>query len=222
MVCFFIVDKFDSNHLWMEDTFKTIEKPSEGLFKDKGSRFISYAFPVNSEEEIKELLQSIKKEHHSARHHCYAWQLGVEKTLFRVNDDGEPSSTAGKPILGQIQSFDLTNLLIVVVRYFGGTLLGVSGLINAYRHAALDAINNAEIVEKIVEKWLLIEFDYSVMNEVMKIFKDEKLPQIDQQFDLSCKVKTHIRLSESNRIEQGLLKIESVDVISIEGQKSKC
>jgi uncharacterized YigZ family protein len=201
----------------MEDTFKTIEKPSEGLFKDKGSRFISYAFPVNSEEEIRELVQSIKKEHHSARHHCYAWRMGAEKLLFRVNDDGEPSSTAGKPILGQIQSFDLTNILIVVVRYFGGTLLGVPGLINAYRNAALDAINKAEICEMVVEKWLLIEFDYLVMNQVMKVLKDEKLPQIDPQFDLNCKVKTHIRLSEIDRILNALLKIDSLRIINIEG-----
>jgi len=201
----------------MEDTFRTIEKPSEGLFKDKGSRFISYAFPVNSESEIRDIVQSIKKQHHSARHHCYAWRIGAEKLLFRVNDDGEPTSTAGKPILGQIQSFDLTNVLIVVVRYFGGTLLGVSGLINAYRNAALDAINQAVIVEKLVEKWLLIEFDYSVMNEVMKVFKDEKLPQIDTAFDLSCQVKTSIRLSESSRIEQGLLKIDTVRVNPLEG-----
>ena len=196
----------------MEDTYKTIEKPSEGLFKDKGSKFISFAFPVNSEEEIKEIVQSIKKEHHSARHHCYAWRLGADQLLFRANDDGEPSSTAGKPILGQIQSFDLTNILIVVVRYFGGTLLGVSGLINAYRNAALDAINQAEIVEKLVEKWLLVEFDYGAMNEVMKIFKDEKLPQTDPQFDLRCSIKTHIRFSELTRIEQAFSKIDGVKV----------
>jgi len=200
----------------MEDTFKTIEKPSEGLFKDKGSRFISYAFPVNSEEEIREIVQSIKKEHHSARHHCYAWRLGAEKSLFRANDDGEPSSTAGKPILGQIQTFDLTNILIVVVRYFGGTLLGVSGLINAYRNAALDAVNQAVIIDKLVEKWLLIEFDYLAMNEVMKVFKDEKLPQIDPQFDLRCKIKTPIRIGESDRIEAMLLKIESVQITIIQ------
>ncbi len=196
----------------MEDTYKTIEKPSEGLFKDKGSKFISFAFTVNSEDEIREIVQSIKKEHHSARHHCYAWRLGAEKLLFRANDDGEPSSTAGKPILGQIQSFDLTNILIVVVRYFGGTLLGVSGLINAYRNAALDAIIRAEIVEKLVEKWLLVEFDYGAMNEVMKIFKDEKLPQEDPQFDLRCSIKTHIRLSELDRIEQAFSKIEGITV----------
>ena len=199
----------------MEDTFKTIEKPSEGLFKDKGSRFISYAFQVNSESEISRIVQSIKKEHHSARHHCYAWRLGANKLLFRANDDGEPNFTAGKPILGQIQSFDLTNILIVVVRYFGGTLLGVSGLINAYRTAALDAIHQAEIVENLVEKWLLIEFDHGTMNEVMKIFKDEKLPQNDSQFDLRCIIKTHVRLCDLYRIEQALVKIEGVTVSEI-------
>jgi len=196
----------------MEDTYKTISNPSEGLFKDKGSKFIAYAYPVTSEDQVKEIVQTIKKEHYSARHHCYAWRLGHEKLLFRANDDGEPSSTAGKPILGQIQSFDLTNVLIVVVRYFGGTLLGVSGLINAYRNAALDAINQAEIVEKLVEKHLLIEFDYGVMNDVMKLFKDEKLPQIDPQFDLRCRISTHIRLSELSRIEEGLNKIEGLKV----------
>jgi len=199
----------------MEDTFKTIVKPSEGLFKDKGSKFLSFAFPVSSEDEIKEITQSIRKEHHSARHHCYAWRLGADKLHFRTNDDGEPSSTAGKPIFGQIQSFDLTNILIIVVRYFGGTLLGVNGLINAYRNAALDAINQAEIVEKLVEKWLLVEFDYCVMNDVMKVFKDEKLSQIDPQFDLKCKIKTNIRLSESDRIEEALLKIENVRVTEV-------
>lgn len=199
----------------MEDTYKTISNPAEGLYKDKGSKFIAYAYPVTSEEQIKEIVQAIKKEHYSARHHCYAWRLGHDKLLFRANDDGEPSSTAGKPILGQIQSFDLTNILIVVVRYFGGTLLGVSGLINAYRNAALDAINQAEIVEKLVEKQLLIEFDYGVMNDVMKLFKDEKLPQVDPQFDLRCRISTHIRLSELSRIEEGLNKIEGLKITEL-------
>jgi uncharacterized YigZ family protein len=196
----------------MEDTYKTISASAEGLFKDKGSKFISYAFPVTTETEIREILQSIKKEHHSARHHCYAWRLGYEKLLFRANDDGEPSSTAGKPILGQIQSFDLTDILIVVVRYFGGTLLGVSGLINAYRNAALDAISQAEIVEKVVEKRLKIEFDYGVMNEVMKIFKDEKLQQSNPLFDLKCQINTSVRLSEFNRIEKEFLNIEGLKI----------
>ena len=199
----------------MKDTYKTISKPSEGIFKDKGSKFIAFAYPVTSEDEIRQIIQTIKKEHHSARHHCYAWRLGHEKLLFRANDDGEPSSTAGKPILGQIQRFDLTNILIIVVRYFGGTLLGVSGLINAYRYAALDALNQAEIIDKLVEGLLLIEFDYGAMNEVMKIFKDEMLPQIDAQFDLKCKIKTHVRLSEIVRIENEILKIEGMKVSHI-------
>ncbi len=196
----------------MEDSYKTISKPSEGLFKDKGSKFISFAYPVDSEDEIRDIIQTLKKEHYSARHHCFGWRLGHEKLLFRANDDGEPSSTAGKPILGQIQSFDLTNILIVVVRYFGGTLLGVSGLINAYRNAALDAINQAEIVERVVEKKLLVEFGYGVMNEVMKVFKDEKLPQFDPIFDLDCTIKTQIRLSEIDRITDGLKKINGLQI----------
>jgi len=196
----------------MEDTYKTISSPSEGIFKDKGSKFIAFAFPVTSEEEIKEIVQSLKKEHHAARHHCYAWRLGYEKLLFRANDDGEPSSTAGKPIIGQIQSFDLTDILIVVVRYFGGTLLGVSGLINAYKSAAFEAINQAEIITKLVEKKILVEFGYDVMNEVMKIFKDEKLPQIDPTFDLNCQIKTTIRLSDLERIVNQLTKIEGLKI----------
>lgn len=199
----------------MEDTYKTISKPSEGLFKDKGSKFMSFAFPVESEEEIRNIIQQLRKEHHSARHHCYAWRLGYDKSVFRANDDGEPSSTAGKPILGQIQSFDLTNILIVVVRYFGGTLLGVSGLINAYRGAAADALLQAEMIEKLVEKQLLVEFDYLVLNEVMKIFKEEKLTQNEAQFDLKCQIKTQIRLKDLNRIEEGLKKVEGLKITYI-------
>lgn len=215
LICFFYFTQRWKVRLLMEDTFKTIKIASEGLFKDKGSRFISFAFPVSSEEEIRDILLSIRKEHHSARHHCYAWRLGAEKIHFRANDDGEPSSTAGKPILGQIQGFDLTNILIVVVRYFGGTLLGVSGLINAYRNAAFDAINQAEIIEKLVETRLLIEFNYTETNAVMKVFKDEKLPQVDPLFDMKCKIQTHIRLGESARIKESLLKIENVKVTNL-------
>lgn len=200
----------------MEDLYKTIESPSEGLFKDKGSRFIAYAFPVYTEDEIKEHIFRLKKEHYSARHHCYAWRLEADKERFRANDDGEPSSSAGKPILGQIQSFDLTNILIVVVRYFGGTLLGVSGLINAYRAAAKDAIENARIVEKTVEDILLIEFDYERMNDVMKTFKDEQLSQLDTSFDLNCRIKTSVRLSESMRIQELLKKTKGVLVRILE------
>jgi uncharacterized YigZ family protein len=198
----------------MEDTYRTILCPSEGVFKDKGSKFLAFAFPVNTEEEIKDILQNLRKDHHSARHHCYAWRLGHEKLHFRANDDGEPSSTAGKPILGQIQSYDLSNILLVVVRYFGGTLLGVSGLINAYRNASIDALNQAKIVERVVEKKITIEFPYPVMNEVMKIFKDEKLQQIKPQFDLRCMVSTPIRLKDYDRIAQEFLKIDELKIVS--------
>ncbi len=196
----------------MSDSYLTIADPTEGLFKDKGSKFLAYAYPVDNEDEIKELVQHLKKEHYSARHHCYAWRLGADKTHFRANDDGEPSSTAGKPILGQIQRLDLTNILIVVVRYFGGTLLGVSGLINAYREAAVDALEHAEIVEKLVEEIFWVEFDYLNMNSVMKVFKDENLPQKKTDFDLRCKIKSSIRQGESERIFALLKNIEGVRI----------
>lgn len=196
----------------MEDLYKTIETPSEGQFKDKGSRFIAYAFPVFTEDEIKIHLQQLKKEHYSARHHCYAWRLGADLERFRANDDGEPSSSAGKPILGQIQSYGLTNILIVVVRYFGGTLLGVSGLTNAYRAAAKDAIENARIIEKTVEDILNIEFGYETMNEVMKVFKEEQLPQLENTFDLRCQITTSVRLRDSLRIQGILKKIEGLTI----------
>ena len=196
----------------MTDSFLTIEKAAEGLYKDKGSKFLAYAFPVETEDEVKELVQLLKKEHYSARHHCYAWRLGADKTRFRTNDDGEPSSTAGKPILGQIIRFDLTNILIVVVRYFGGTLLGVSGLINAYREAAADVLANAVIVERLVELGFQIEFDYSLMNQVMKIFKEENLIQKETCFELVCRVKTSVRKKEAERVMDKFTKIEGVKV----------
>lgn len=199
-----------------EDTYLTISKPSEGLFKDKGSKFIAYAYSVTTEEEIKSHLTSIKKEHPSARHHCYAYRLGFDKTAFRANDDGEPSNTAGKPILGQIQSNDLTNILIVVVRYFGGTLLGVSGLINAYKLAAADAIQNANIIEKTVNDVYEITFDYLAMNDVMKIIKEEHLEIIQQQSDLNCTIRFTVRKSKSSKVYDVLSKITSLNIKFIE------
>jgi len=196
----------------MTDSYLTIAGPTEGIFKDKGSKFLAFAYPVETEDEIKELIQHLKKEHYSARHHCYAWRLGADKTQFRANDDGEPSSTAGKPILGQIQRLDLTNVLIVVVRYFGGTLLGVSGLINAYRSAAIAALDEAKIVEQLVEVPFWVEFDYLNMNSVMKVFKDETLPQKKTEFDLRCKIRSSIRESESKRIFSLLKNIEGVRI----------
>lgn len=192
------------------DTYKTIAEISEGLYKEKGSKFIAYAYPVSSEEEIKEHIAKLKKEYYDARHHCYAYMLGADKKNFRANDDGEPSSTAGKPILGQILSKDLTNILIVVIRYFGGTKLGVSGLIHAYKTAAADTINKAKILDKTVNDVYDINFDYLVMNDIMKIIKDEQPEQLKQDFNLTCKITLSIRQSEVHRIIDKFNKITSV------------
>lgn len=164
------------------DTYKTIEGEATGLFKDRGSRFIAIAVPVTSQEEIKTRLAALRKEYHDARHHCFAWVLGPDRQTWRVNDDGEPSGTAGRPIMGQINSHELTNILIVVIRYFGGTLLGVSGLINAYRSAASDALASAVIVEKhLMEKWS-VSFPYAAMNDVMKTLRDEGCNQSEHHY----------------------------------------
>ena len=186
----------------MRDSYKTIREKSEGLFKDRGSKFLSYAFPVETEEEIKDILNLIKKEHHSARHHCYAWRLGTEEINFRANDDGEPSSTAGKPILGQLLSFELTNSLIIVVRYFGGTLLGTSGLINAYRSAAAKAIGNATIITRTIEDKFTLKFTYKEMNQVMQIIKQENLNLTGTRFELECELNFTVRKSQAGRIEK--------------------
>ena len=194
----------------MEDLFKTIAEPAEGLYKDKGSRFIALAYPVENEEEIKEIVAGIKEKYYDARHHCYAWCLGVSKTNFRANDDGEPSSTAGKPILGQIQSHDLTNVLIVVVRYFGGIKLGVSGLIHAYREAAADALQNATVIEKTVDEKLRITFSYLVMNDVMKVIKEENPDILERNFELHCEMLLSIRQKNMANLRARLEKIDSI------------
>jgi len=193
-----------------DDTYKTIAEKSEGIYKEKGSKFIAYAYPVSSEEEIKEHIAKLKKEYYDARHHCYAYMLGADKKNFRANDDGEPSSTAGKPILGQILSNDLTNILIIVIRYFGGTKLGVSGLIHAYKTAAAETIENAEILDKTVNDIYEIHFDYLVMNDIMKIIKDDQPEQLGQDFNLTCKITLSIRQSEVDRIIEKFKKITSV------------
>jgi uncharacterized YigZ family protein len=195
-----------------EDTYLTIEKASEGIFKDKGSKFLAYAYPVSSEEKIKEHLAELRKLHPSARHHCYAFRLGAAKQAFRANDDGEPSNTAGKPILGQIQSKDLTNILIVVVRYFGGTLLGVSGLINAYKLAALDSIQNSAIIEKTVDEVYELKFDYLQMNDVMKIIKDEHLQILHQNFELNGELSFSVRKSNSTKVYDMFSKISNLEI----------
>ena len=186
----------------MNDSYKTIEKESKGYFKDKGSKFYAYAFPIQNEDQVKEIIALLKKEHHSARHHCYAWRLGTIDIHFRANDDGEPSSTAGKPILGQLQSFQLTNILVVVVRYFGGTLLGVSGLINAYRNATRDVLNNADIIEKIVEIQYQINFTYNELNEVMHILKQENFNIVSTDFKENCSLVFSVRKSEAAMAEK--------------------
>lgn len=195
-----------------EDTYLTIQKPSEAIYKDRGSKFLAFAFPVANEDEIKENLNSLRKLHPSANHHCYAFRLGSDKLAFRSNDDGEPSNTAGKPILGQIQSKDLTNILIVVVRYFGGTLLGVSGLINAYREAASAAITNATIIENTVNDVYELKFDYLQMNNIMKIIKDEDLTMISQNFELDPSLVFSVRKSNSNKVYDLFSKIAGTHV----------
>jgi len=195
------------------DTYKTIRTISTGIYRDRGSRFLAFAIPVSSQEEIKTILGDYRKEYHDARHHCYSYMIGYDKTIWRSNDDGEPSGTAGKPILGQINSNDLTNILIIVVRYFGGTLLGVSGLITAYRSAAADAIASAEIIECTVRDYYRLFFPYVSMNEVMKVIKDENLVQSEQQFELECSIKTGIRLSARDHT---LSRFSTIDNLRIE------
>jgi uncharacterized YigZ family protein len=180
-----------------EDTYLTVEAAAEGIYKDRGSKFIGMVFPVKTEAEVKEIVARLKKEHHGANHHCYAFRLGADKQAYRVNDDGEPSGTAGKPIYGQILSKDLTNVLIVVVRYFGGTLLGVSGLIEAYKGAAMAALANARIVEQKVMETYELTFSYEKMNAVMKIIKDRKLENRDQDFAEECRLKFSVRKNDA-------------------------
>lgn len=197
------------------DTYLTIEGPAQGLYKDKGSKFIALAWPVETEEQISEMLASVKKEYYDARHHCYAWVLGQSREQFRQNDDGEPSGTAGKPIYGQLLSDELTNVLVVVVRYFGGTKLGVRGLIDAYKGATADALQNASIIEKIIHEQYQLDYDYLSMNDVMKILKDHDLPQSDHQFDLRCRLSFSVRRSLASQIKETFGKIEGLSIQKI-------
>lgn len=192
------------------DTYKTIKSSSEGIYKEKGSRFIAFAYAVSDQNEIKPIIDKLRKEHHEARHHCYAYMIGKERTMWRVNDDGEPSGTAGRPILGQINSSGLTNILIVVIRYFGGTLLGVSGLINAYKTAAAQAIYNAEIIELTLQEFYEISYPFISMNDVMKILKEENIGQSDQSFDLECCIKINFRASAKEKNLNRLSRVEGL------------
>jgi uncharacterized YigZ family protein len=192
----------------IKDTYKTIAMQSQGLYKEKGSKFIALAYPVLLEEDVKDILSDLRKQYHDARHHCYAYVMGYNGENWRANDDGEPSSTAGKPIHGQILSRELTNTLVVVIRYFGGTKLGVSGLINAYKTAAAEALDANEIIERTVNDIYKVTFAYPATNEVMRLIKEEDLPVIDQQFDSSCAVTLGIR---QTKLSQVLDKIDKID-----------
>lgn len=195
-----------------EDTYKTVENISEGMFKDRGSKFISIVFPVKTEQEVKERLGELRKKYYDARHHCYAYILGFDKSAYRINDDGEPSGTAGRPIHGQMLSNDLTNVLIVVIRYFGGTKLGVSGLINAYRTAAKEAIEANKIVTKTIHEEYELHFKYEGMNDVMKIIKDEDLNMLSQQFELDCSLVFSVRKKSGNYVSDRFRKIKDLEI----------
>ena len=177
------------------DTYRSISAPSEGLYKELGSRFIAFAYPVETEDEVKTIVSSLKKEYHDARHHCYAFRRGLNGEPYRAGDDGEPAGSAGRPILGQIDSAGLSDILVVVVRYFGGIKLGVPGLIRAYRTATADAIANAQTVEKTAGSWLKLSFSYENMQQVMKTVKDLALPQRAQDFGTECSMEVRVRLS---------------------------
>jgi uncharacterized YigZ family protein len=183
----------------ISDTYRSIAAPSKGIYKELGSKFLAFAYPVETEEAAKKILEEVRKEYFDARHHCYAWRLGRTGEPYRMNDDGEPSSTAGRPIHGQLLSNELSDILVVVVRYFGGTKLGVPGLIRAYKSATQDAIANAEIIEKVAGETLTVTFDYLQMNDVMKVLKDMDITPLNQQFDLRCTLTARVRLS---RIEE--------------------
>lgn len=185
----------------IKDTYRTLDFPSEEvLYKEKNSKFFGYAFPISSEEQAKDFLDNLRKQHHSARHWCYAFQLGTEKIHFRANDDGEPSNSAGMPIYGQIQSFEITNVLVVVVRYFGGVKLGVGGLISAYRTAAQMALEASEIVEKTIDIHYLVSFDYKNMNKVMRVIKEKNLDIVSQKMEMSCEIELKTRKKNAEMV----------------------
>ena len=195
-----------------EDTYKTIKGSSEGLYKEKGSKFLAFAFPVRSLEEVKSHLDKLRKDYFDARHHCYAYILGPTKEVWRANDDGEPSGTGGRPIYGQLLSADLTDTLIVVVRYFGGILLGASGLANAYKTAARDAIEHAEIIERTIDIRYRLHFEYALMNDVMRIIKEFGLTPLNQDFNLDCRLDVEVRQSQSVRFYDAVVNLRAVRI----------
>lgn len=194
------------------DLYRTIKEKAEGTYSEKRSKFLAFAIPVSTVDEVKELVAEYQKKYYDARHVCYAYMLGAEQKEFRANDNGEPSGTAGKPILGQINSNELTNILIIVVRYFGGIKLGTSGLIVAYRMAAAEAIAAAEIVERTVDEDVKVKFEYPMMNEVMKVVKDMEPQIVSQDFDMDCRMTLRIRKGEAERMKEKLKKIETLSI----------
>lgn len=198
-----------------DDTYKTIAGPSEGIYREKGSKFIALAFPVETEAMVKERLAEVQKQYFDARHHCYSYILGPNKDAYRINDNGEPSGTAGRPIHGQLLSKDLTNTLVIVVRYFGGIKLGVSGLINAYKTAAKDALDSATIIEKTVDESYQVSFDYQVMNNVMQILKDPYVSILGQGYEDRYLITFKLRKREADRVVTALKKIDSATVTSV-------
>lgn len=190
-----------------DDTYLTIKAPAEGIFRDRGSKFMAFAYPIASDAEIKDLVARLKAEHPKANHHCWAMRLGTDRSVFRINDDGEPSGTAGRPILNVLLSRDVTNILVVVVRYFGGTLLGVPGLISAYKQAAVDALNNAAIIENSVQDVYTLQFAHEQMNDMMRLVKENNLNVLSQQFDTFCSLQISIRKTKVNEVLGKLEKI---------------
>ncbi|PWS33502.1 IMPACT family protein [Pedobacter paludis] len=193
-----------------DDSYKTVSHNAEGIFRDKGSKFMAYLYPIRSEDEVKPIITSLRSEHSKARHFCYAYRLTPNRAVFRINDDGEPSGTAGRPILNCLLSEDITNILIVVVRYFGGTLLGVPGLINAYKTASIEAIKSANIITKTVNDIYEVHFEYLQMNDVMKLVKEENLDVLSQNFDTNCTLKFEVRKAQLNQVLSKFDKIDDV------------
>lgn len=196
------------------DVYKTIAEVSEAIYTEKRSKFIAFAIPVESQDEIKQHLERLQKEYYDARHICYAYMLGKDRKDFRANDNGEPSGTAGKPILGQINSNELSDILIVVIRYFGGIKLGTSGLIVAYREAAAEAINNATIIDRIVKSEIEMTFEYPFLNGVMKVIKDEEVDIVTQTYDMDCYIKISVKDSLKEQVANKLLKVETLSIIN--------
>ena len=199
----------------IQDSYKSIASPSDGLFKDNGSRFIARAYPVETEEEVKEIVAALKKEYYDARHHVYAYRLGYLGDKFRANDDGEPSGSSGRPVLGQIDSCGLSDILVVVIRYFGGIKLGIPGLIRAYKTSTADALANAQIIEKIASRHFRVHFGYMSMNGVMKVMKDMGLEQKNQKFDMECSLETTVRLSQVDSFIERMGDVEGCNIEEI-------